>query len=385
MKNIMKKIGGLTVCALLTGTAVASESLEVIDVTFVVDQEIVDSRGREWVDQQIETAMDLSNQTLELASLPYVRQVNKVIIEPANGVVSTATRGIQGALGGVQAGCDTLTADFEYTDNVVWLVPESGNYARMGNAGTCYRDDDVDQGVGKRNAVVAMGPYAYNADIGVIVAHELGHVDGLSHDDADSYEEETGHRTLMSSSTLENFTGSLLSPNDVSTLIEVSATNDTWMNYFSWPSPMAPTVNDFATLELNEDNVASSFEVFINLSDALDNEVSVELFTEAVTAEAGADYEEHVQRYTFLAGETSKSVDITLLSNSTRYEDRTFNVGIRYGEGVNTQEEKLSVTVAKSAEEPSEETSDGNSSGGSGGSFGIFSILMLMLVAYRRK
>lgn len=381
MNKLLKIIGVFGVCASSIGVANANEPVEVIDVTFVVDQEIVEEQGREWVDKQIETAIKLSNQTLELASLPYVRQVNKVIIEPANGVVATATRGVQGALGGVKAGCDTLDEEFNHTDNVVWLVPESGNYDRMGNAGTCYKNNDIDQGIGKRNAVVSMGPYGYNADVGVIVAHELGHVDGLPHTHADAYENETGHRTLMSSSTLENFTGPLISPNDVNALKQVNSTNDEWMNYFSWPSASAPKVSDKATLEVNEDNTASSFEVFMNLSSALDHDVSVEFFTESNTAIAGKDYVEHVQRYTFLAGETRKSIDIELLNNSTRYEDRNFNIGIRYGEGVNPQEEMLSVTVAKSAEQPS----NSGSSGGSGGSLGIFASLMLILVAFRKK
>lgn len=384
MKKLVKKIGVLSVCA-SSFSAFAVETDNIIDVTFVVDQEVVESFGREWVDQQILKGMKLSNQTLEMAQLPYVRKVNKVIIEPANGVVATATRGNQGALGGVQAGCETITSEFDYTDNIVWLVPESGNYNRMGNAGTCYRDNDIDQGVGKRNAVVSMGPYGYDHDIGVIIAHELGHADGLPHTHADAYEQKTGHRTLMSSSTLNNLTGPLISPNDVTALKAVDAGNDEWMNFFTWPAPVAPVVDDMATLEVNEDDVADSFEVFVNLPKAMDESVSVEFYTESVTAIADTDYEQHVQRYMFLAGETRKSIEVNLLNNSSRYEDRILNVGIRYGEGVNTQETKLSVTVAKVADEPDQGSGSTGGSSSGGGSLGIFSSLMLLLLMWRRK
>jgi hypothetical protein len=384
----MKKYISKTMLGALICGAAGFVQAENIDVAFVVSEEVVENHGREWVDTEIERAMSLSNEALGMADLSYQRVVKMVHIEPANGTVTTAARGSQGAYGGIRVACDTLTSEFDYIDNVVWLVPEA-NGSYKGNAGRCYKNGTVDDGIGKRIAVVATASWSYDADIGAVIAHELGHVDNLSHVEADAYLAETGHTTLMSTSLKPGLSGPLLSPGDVAKLKETDLVNNTWDNFFSWPAAEATDPDSTVSLELVDGASGNSFELMLKLDSPLSEAVSVEFYTQGVTAVVGQDYDEHVARYVFLPGETEKSVDVTLHANTERDSDRTLVLGIRYGDGVNASQ-TLTTTLAKVDAKPGDGDDGGGETAPSGGSGGgslgwLASLFLVLATRFRRQ
>ncbi|ENN6469968.1 SVAGG family GlyGly-CTERM protein [Vibrio vulnificus] len=360
---------------------------DVIDTVFMVDQEVVDKFGREKVDLVIAKAIGLSNQTLDLAGLPYYREVKNVVTVPANGEVSSATRGFQGAYGGNKRTCDHLTAEHDFIDNVVWLVPESGS-SIIGNARSCYKGDNVDNGIGKYVSVVAMELVGrpYSADVSEVIAHELGHFDGMSHRYADEHLAATGVTTLMCSNIKDGLGDLLLTNGDIMSMQDAAMNNDTWHNLFSWSAPDGPEPTGTVTLEFNESEDVQQFELLLRLNAVHMEDVSVEFYTQADDAIVNEDYVEKVERVTFYAGETEKRKALEIKANEHRTQERQFMVGVRYGDGVNAAQ-SLPITLDAVPTAPVlPDTGVPNSGGGgSGGSIGWLSLWLLYNVRRFRK
>jgi endoglucanase len=93
-------------------------------------------------------------------------------------------------------------------------------------------------------------------------------------------------------------------------------------------SPSIPTlsVDDVTVTEGDTGTVAAEFVV--NLSEASDQEVTVEYSTDNGTATAGSDYTAQSGTITFAAGETSKIISVPVLGDTTVESDETFKLNL---------------------------------------------------------
>lgn len=126
-----------------------------------------------------------------------------------------------------------------------------------------------------------------------------------------------------------------------------------------------------ATVDYTISLVDTNGDPAVTASDA-----SVEIYTDGDTATAGTDYDANnfIQRVTFLAGETSKTVSLPILRagfNGTRM----LTVGIRNGTGVSVLDSADAVTLAITDTQTS--SSSPSSSGGGGGAVDAFLALLL--------
>ncbi|MEQ9232689.1 glycoside hydrolase family 9 protein [Coleofasciculus sp. E2-BRE-01] len=93
-------------------------------------------------------------------------------------------------------------------------------------------------------------------------------------------------------------------------------------------SPSIPTlsVDDVTVTEGDSGTVAAEFVV--NLSEASDQEVTVEYGTDNDTATAGSDYTAQSGTLTFAAGETSKIVSVPVIGDTTVESNETFRLNL---------------------------------------------------------
>ncbi len=353
----------------LVGVAQASQE---IGVAVVVDEGLRQSLGREWVDMHIAHAMALSNRALQIAGLDYQR-VDRMVYESESGNdVSVASLGGTGALAGVQAGCEELeSGKYSQYDNVVWIVPDTGNVARLGNQMYCQETG--------QHAIVASA--SIGSLLGQLVAHELGHADGLTHEYANAAFEERGVKLLMNETIMNDISYEMLAEGDVSRMRLADAGElDDGVKYFSEPRPELPAplgTVDIVAESTTIDFEAGTAEFVFELSEPMEQDASVEFYTESVTASAGEDYEENVQRIYFYAGQTEAAESITLHTDATRSVEEVFKVGIRYGDVVGVSENsELEITLA--VNESNSGGSDGDAGGSSGGGSSGPAIMLAM-------
>ncbi|EII3728601.1 SVAGG family GlyGly-CTERM protein [Vibrio cholerae] len=354
-------------CALMSSSVFAAT----IDTAFVIDNAVIASEGREAVDNQIANAIRLSNKTLSLAGLQYQREVKMVFNEEANSNVASATLGSGGALDGVLAACEEVKqAKYNHFDNVVWLVPTTGNVYRTGNEGYC---NDTDHHV----VVVAIDSVT---DLSHVIAHELGHADGMSHASADSVYASEGKVLLMSSRLAEGLSSEseLLTLTDISNMQNAALVADQWPKYFDQPRSPAPAALGTVSMlpEQTSLNFAAGEASFrFALSAPLLDDVSIEFYTHGIEAKPGVDYRETISRITLLAGQTEAVMDVPMITTAKRYTDKRFEVGVRYGDKV-TADSKVVVTLTANAT-PAQ---DGGSGGGSLNPLYILFLLTLVLI-----
>lgn len=386
MKNIKKslsvfKLSLLAAIALLSHSVFAASTS--IDVAFVIDESIIQSQSREWVDNHIDTAITVSNQTLTDAGLAYTRNVKMVYTATSDNAVSVATLGSNGALDGVHEACEVVKdTEYEHYDNVVWLVPATGNSNRTGNASNCV---DTDHYV----AVIAIGT---TANLGYVIAHEMGHFDNLTHASADQYYADTGKVLLMSSHLSEGLTSvsELLTAGDITNMQTAAAVADQWPKYFDQPRTEGSASIGTATMvpmatDVNVESGEVSFQ--FSLDSALAEDVSVEFYTHGIEAQTGVDYEETVSRVTLLAGATEAEVDVPLIVDATRYVDKTFEVGVRYGDKVDADSSLIVTLTANSTSDTGTDTGDntGDSGSSGGGSMNLFYLVALLVCSLIRR
>ncbi|MEQ8995976.1 MAG: glycoside hydrolase family 9 protein [Coleofasciculus sp. B1-GNL1-01] len=93
-------------------------------------------------------------------------------------------------------------------------------------------------------------------------------------------------------------------------------------------SPSIPTlsVDDVSVTEGDNGTVAAEFVV--NMSEASDQEVTVEYGTDNGTATAGSDYTAQSGTITFAAGETSKIISVDVNGDTTVESNETFNLNL---------------------------------------------------------
>ncbi|MPW28270.1 hypothetical protein F9L16_04555 [Agarivorans sp. B2Z047] len=338
-----------------------------IDVAFVVDQVVVEQQGREWVDHEIAQAISLSNQTLETAGIEERRVVRRVFIE-ADGAVSQATLASQGALAGIwQAREEATDLKFTHYDNVVWVVPQSGNWDRVGNAGLSYPEDNIPH--------IAVASVEVGERLSQLIAHELGHLDSLKHGHAEQHFAETGEYTLMYPH-LAEMGEVVITADDISDIqYAANPAEDDVYAYLGSVRPSAPAPLASVTMQVDQTRVdlnAGTVEVALDLSEPLEQSVSVEFFTQSGTATAGDDYEENVHRVEFLPRQTDAAASVRLYTDAQRSAGEVFSIGIRYGDAVSAEGQ---VELAL----PVNQTQDNNSGGGSTGPLAMIGLALIAL------
>ena len=92
------------------------------------------------------------------------------------------------------------------------------------------------------------------------------------------------------------------------------------------------SIADATTVEGNEGN--TSLEFTVSLSEAVEEEVTVDFGTVDDSAVAGEDYLASEGSLTFAPGETSQTINVDIVGDTAVEEDETFFVEIRNAEGV---------------------------------------------------
>ena len=118
------------------------------------------------------------------------------------------------------------------------------------------------------------------------------------------------------------------------------------------------SIADAATVEGNEGN--TSLEFTVSLSEAVEEEVTVDFGTVDDSAVAGEDYLTSEGSLTFAPGETSQTINVDIVGDTAVEEDETFFVEIRNAEGVAIADMEAigTITDDDSAETTSDVTAD---------------------------
>lgn len=105
--------------------------------------------------------------------------------------------------------------------------------------------------------------------------------------------------------------------------------------------------------------------------------------TQDGTAKAGIDYQSIDQTVTFADGETSKTLSVNIIGNSSVDGSRTFTVNLSGEATITTPSITLTITDDNSANNGQNGNDSNESSGGSLGGLGI--LLLSVTALFRRK
>ena len=224
------------------------------------------------------------------------------------------------------------------------------------------------------------------------MAHELGHTIGMAHPPASECQSAP---VLMCSGAVNTRTG--FNTNDKLWLNGVINNDPEYLvQHFDhrfylgrYSSPMELMVNSVLAMDSTTiEKEVNSVEVMIELHDsegnlsALDHDVSLEFYTKQGSAMPVSHYDSDAyQRVTFLAGETQKSVDISVTHSDA---DKAFQVGTRYGLNV-AESSPQTLTIKAKEQAPVVPPVKPDSGDSSGGSLGFISLLLLLGFSLKRK
>ncbi|HAS8195723.1 TPA: GlyGly-CTERM sorting domain-containing protein [Vibrio vulnificus] len=379
MKNVKMKY---LMLALMSWQLEASQVTE-IDVGVVIDDRLISSYGRERLDNEIRDGISLSNITL--TPLNYQRTV-RMVRESTDERVANETSGHKGAGGGHAVACEVIKEPgFEHFDNVIFLVPETGNLGSTGVGASCWDRDYAQQVV-----VIAVDNVVRSKmKLSQVLAHELGHVDGMKHHHADELFNQTGEVTLMISDLRKGSLNpeKLITDGDKEMMRQAEAVADVFPKSFSHPTSPAKLIGE-ASFKEESVSVSSEFRSLlfeVTLDTPKSEDVSLEFFTRSGSAKANQDYYENIHRLVILAGQTEASVGVELIDDAVRMEDKSFSVGLRYGDKVSaTGEIEINLSANAPPTLPDVDSGDKSDSGSSGGSLGWLGLFWLLAIAYRR-
>jgi hypothetical protein len=117
--------------------------------------------------------------------------------------------------------------------------------------------------------------------------------------------------------------------------VGVSIGSDTgWVDWVTWSGPILPlaSVDDVTVIEPDSGTIAASFTA--TLSAASVSPVTVDYTTADVTATAGSDYVVAFGTLAFAAGETSKTILVTINGDTMPEPGESFNVNLFGASGV---------------------------------------------------
>lgn len=215
-----------------------------------------------------------------------------------------------------------------------------------------------------------------------LLAHEWGHNIGLGHVKADQCLTANYLMCAENTGVSNGFT-----ENELATVDGVIAKDaaffldhfdpEYYLGWYSLPQPKLANVR-FSVLDNPIENSLNETELVLELvneqgeTTVINEDVSLELFTEGRGAILGEHYNDVYQRVTFHAGETVKRIDLGVNHDST---DLSLKVGARYG--LYLADSNVVDIVIKANADDNNGGSGGESDGGSGGSMGFISMLML--------
>lgn len=387
----MKKYFGLMALTAFCGSVSANE---VIDLLVVVEPDVYISTPKETLQKNLVEQLDYANK--EYASLGVELNIVAVLEWENNAVSGRLSQGesFWNSLAGIMYSVRFEEAEFikEFPHDLYGIEYNQNAYDVLRE----YHADKLVFITKERDLHSGDTGYAFeNMGFGLqaegmtgrvsLLAHELGHNFGLIHP---SNETCSTQDFLMCPSTS---LGTQFSEQEVTRVKGVLAKDSTYFDpmfdeqfYSGWFSEKMPY---FANVKLSvTDNPiakdVTQTEVVVELVNqagnpvTFDDTVSVEVFTEAVTATLGKNYDDDFyQRISFMPGESTKRLDLNVTHSST---EKTFNVGARYGLNV-SDSDVVSVAIKPNGNESSE----GN--GDSGGSMGLISLLLLAGFRFLRK
>jgi hypothetical protein len=109
----------------------------------------------------------------------------------------------------------------------------------------------------------------------------------------------------------------------------VSSGSDTgWVDRVEWSGPILPVVSidDVTVIEPDSGTIAADFTVTLSAASA--SAVTVDYATADVSATAGSDYVAASGTLTFAAGETSKTIPVTVNGDTAAEPGESFNVNL---------------------------------------------------------
>ncbi|MBR9728089.1 SVAGG family GlyGly-CTERM protein [Shewanella intestini] len=264
-----------------------------------------------------------------------------------------------------------------HADNVVFIASPSsrnvGDVTQIGNA------------IQSWGVVVTLGGLQNSS---TLLTHEWGHNLGLGH----TSEEECSKKQYVMCAIASESPDTAFIESDVKDMkgvmdgtIDPYSTNPWVLDHrllSHYSTPMKKLVNVNLSIEKTIlDYTINSTEVVLELSEPLDHEVSIELYTESINAIYGVNYDKDIyHRVTFAPGETKKRIDANVTHTG---KDVSFKIGARRGLDLNDSN-VVTVTV-KSNPKLKVEVKTGKSSKDSGGSLGFYSLFGLLLLSFLRK
>lgn len=144
-----------------------------------------------------------------------------------------------------------------------------------------------------------------------------------------------------------------------------------------------PGAFDFSakTLTIAE---GSSKEITINRTDGSDGDISIRVYTESGTA-ANTDFTAIDQTIVFLDGETSKTITIETVNDTSNEGNEAFTLNIEADASLLGNDTTATVTIDDSADVPAVVTPPTTEKSSSGGSSSIFVLLSLMGILIARR
>ncbi|MFB2681179.1 Calx-beta domain-containing protein [Shewanella mangrovisoli] len=147
-----------------------------------------------------------------------------------------------------------------------------------------------------------------------------------------------------------------------------------------------PTDQGIFALSVGASSVSESIGsliLTITRTDGDASAVSMHVATQDGTAKAGIDYQSIDQTVTFADGETSKTLSVNIIGNSSVDGSRTFTVNLSGEATITTPSITLTITDDNSANNGQNGNDSNESSGGSLGGLGI--LLLSVTALFRRK
>lgn len=401
-ENMMKNTKLMVLLAGLVASPVVMA--EQVDVLFLVEPNVYQTLDREKVHSLIQSQLDEANSLHSKQNTGINYNAIAVLDWKDNQVSESLSQGesFAGSAGNIIYSVRFTEPEYDsYFDGLSSVKPyekESYDLFRKYHAdNVVFISSGVERdtrsiGYAIQNMGVVVGLAGLEIDP-YLLAHEWGHNIGLGHTSVDECSK-ANH--LMCADASNN--GGLLTYDELERVKGVVAKDSTYFVehfdsafYLGWYSEPQQKVGKvkFSVLDNPIENTVDSTEAIVELVDAqgeplvFEETVSIEVFTEAGTASAGANYDADVyQRVEFAPGESTKRLDLGVTHGTS---DLNFKMGARYGLYLNDSN-VVGVTINATKDSGNGGDTGGDNSGSSsGGSLGFFSLLLLACLGRFRR
>jgi len=333
----------------------------VVDIGFFYTEDLLKAIGRKGIDQYITAQINAANQVLENSELNIRRRAAYVGLYPVDNQPNAAINDFLSSVYSMQAYDHMLAKSRQFgLDYMTILRPHTDlNYC-----GWAYYDNPF--------AIMEVGGGCTSDTLG---AHEWGHNDGADHDIVNSSDTPiteyargyncNGQGTIMSTSNDWHSRHEFYSSPNV--VIEGEACGkDNEADFVRVLNELvdkpnhlgnrAVTPEILGAVQVTSDVAYASegeaVELTITLKsltgeiEALDREVSVEVYSYSETATVGNDFIELTQRVVFEAGETQKTVMLQILNDNEHEPLEYVKVELRYAEHLSVLESLVVIEIS---------------------------------------